>query len=387
MVVLDRKTLPPYFVVGEVPSTFYGLSPRGWMDQELFDGWFTNHFLRYAPLVRPLLLLLDGHSSHYCPDTIRLAAKEKIIIFALPPNTTHFSQLLDKGCFGPLKTHWKDECHKFMAKNPGEMVSRYSFSAVFCSSWMKAMTISNIVAGFKVSGIHPLNRDAIKLPKVKSIEKLSEESGLPFIPMLSPAQQEKTSTSDFSVEEMKKFERRYQNNYDLQHDHCYNAWLKKYHPKSLACSDSEGDVTVSFLKPNTPGSVSPDLHSDCHSFCSESLSFSGPRPSQHHFSSCPQVRVQRDAFSSSSSSSSSASQLRHVQMLSTRCGSFGSLLVTPSPVQRRATPVKSCGRVLTSLENMKLMGAKEKENQEKLRQKEERKKTFGREAESGTGKG
>ena len=105
MIVLDRKTLPHYFVVGEVPSTIYGLSPRGWIDQELFDGWFTNHFLRYAPLVRPLLLLLDGHSSHYCPDTIRLAAKEKVIIFALPPNTTHFSQPLDKGCFGPLKSH------------------------------------------------------------------------------------------------------------------------------------------------------------------------------------------------------------------------------------------------------------------------------------------
>ena len=38
MIVLDRKTLPPYFVVGEVPSTIYGLSPRGWIDQELFDG-------------------------------------------------------------------------------------------------------------------------------------------------------------------------------------------------------------------------------------------------------------------------------------------------------------------------------------------------------------
>ena len=73
------------------------MSARGWIDQDLFDGWFADHFLKHAPLARPLLLLLDGHSSHYCPDTVRLAAKERIIVFALPPNTTHLTQPLDKG--------------------------------------------------------------------------------------------------------------------------------------------------------------------------------------------------------------------------------------------------------------------------------------------------
>ena len=34
---------------------------------------------------------------HYCPDTIRSAAKEQIIVFALPPNMTHLMQPLDKG--------------------------------------------------------------------------------------------------------------------------------------------------------------------------------------------------------------------------------------------------------------------------------------------------
>ena len=30
---------------------------------------------------------MDGHSSHYCSETIRMAAEEKIILFTLPPNT------------------------------------------------------------------------------------------------------------------------------------------------------------------------------------------------------------------------------------------------------------------------------------------------------------
>ena len=65
MVNQYRKTLPPYSPNREVPGTVYGLSTKGWIDQELFDLWFTNHFLLYVLLARPLLLFLDGHSRHY----------------------------------------------------------------------------------------------------------------------------------------------------------------------------------------------------------------------------------------------------------------------------------------------------------------------------------
>ena len=58
MVIWDRKQLSPELTCGEIPGTIYGLSSNGWMDQELFDIWFNNHFLRYDPAARPLLLLL-----------------------------------------------------------------------------------------------------------------------------------------------------------------------------------------------------------------------------------------------------------------------------------------------------------------------------------------
>ena len=113
MVIWDRKQLSIELTEGEVPGTFYGLSDNGWMDQELFDGWLCSHFLRYAPPARPLLLLLDGHSSHYSPSTIRSAAKEQVIVFTLPPHTTHLSQPLDRGCFAPLKVAWRQVCHQY----------------------------------------------------------------------------------------------------------------------------------------------------------------------------------------------------------------------------------------------------------------------------------
>ena len=68
MVIFDRKCLRPEHTKGEIPGrTFYGLSDSGWIDGELFEDWFQWHFLCHVPLQQPLLLLLDGHSSHYQP--------------------------------------------------------------------------------------------------------------------------------------------------------------------------------------------------------------------------------------------------------------------------------------------------------------------------------
>ena len=91
MIVYKRKNLTPQLRAEEVDGTTYGLSPSGWMDGELFHEWFHLHFLQYAPAVRPLLLLLDGHSSHYRLEFIHEASTQEVIVFCLPPNTTHVS--------------------------------------------------------------------------------------------------------------------------------------------------------------------------------------------------------------------------------------------------------------------------------------------------------
>ena len=72
----------------EVTGTVYAMRDKGWINTPLFNKWF-EHFLRRAPPGRPLLLLLDGHTTHYELDTISKAMKEQIIILTLPP---HLSQ-------------------------------------------------------------------------------------------------------------------------------------------------------------------------------------------------------------------------------------------------------------------------------------------------------
>ena len=187
MVILDRKHLPPSFSEGEIPGTIYGLSVNGWIDQELFDLWFRDHFLKYAPATRPLLLLIDGHKSHYNPETIKLAAEKEVILFTLPPNTTHLAQPLDRSCFGPLKNSWKYACQRYIADNPGKVVTRFSFSKVFNEAWTQSMTNSNIIAGFRVSGIYPFNRNALLSDPEPT------ECKLPYLPLLTPSRKSRPS--------------------------------------------------------------------------------------------------------------------------------------------------------------------------------------------------
>ena len=82
------------WVKGEIPNTLYGISPNGWIDQELFTEWLQKLFIPNIPSTRPVLLL-DSHSSHFNPKAIRIAAEANIIIFRLPPHTTHVAQPLD----------------------------------------------------------------------------------------------------------------------------------------------------------------------------------------------------------------------------------------------------------------------------------------------------
>ena len=119
-----------------------------------------DHFFLNAVGARSLLLL-DGHSSHYQPQLIEFAKEHDIIIFCLPPHTTHESQPSDASVFKSLKQNWQELCDHYMKDNPGKVVTKYSFSGLLRQAWEKTMTPSTIMAGFRRGGVYPLNPDAI----------------------------------------------------------------------------------------------------------------------------------------------------------------------------------------------------------------------------------
>ena len=178
MVVFTGKHFNAQLSNDGVPGTLYGMSPNRWMDQELFSDWFFKHFLTHAVSERPLLLLLDGHSSHYIIDLVKAAAEKDVIIFCLPPHTTADSQPLDTSFFSPLKTYWFEICHQYLFDNPSRVITKFQFSSLFAQAWSKGMNINNIVSGFRSAGIYPFAPNIIldKFLKPKDISALSQAS-------------------------------------------------------------------------------------------------------------------------------------------------------------------------------------------------------------------
>ena len=221
----------------------------GWC--EIFTEWFLRHFLVYAPAGRPLLLLIDGHSSHFNPEFIRQAASHGVMVFCLPPNTTHVCQPLDNTCFRSLKAFWNEACGDYMGCHPGKVITIYQFSMLFASAFFKAFTPRNITASFRATGVFPPNRRAIPIPGYSQTTKdvatptakVAQRQGIQYLPFYSPAahllpqsspscSKEVSQVPSFTAAETERFQVRFEEGYDLTHDERYNLWLRAHHPNS-----------------------------------------------------------------------------------------------------------------------------------------------------------
>ena len=167
MVIFDAKNLNYAWTKNEVPGTRYGLSDNGWINTDLFEGWLAEHFIRHAVPGCPLLLLLDGHSTHYQPDVIRFARDHDVVMLCLPPHTTHEAQPLDVGVFSSLKSQWTQVCHDYFHKNSGRVITKFNFNLLFSQAWLKSLVPGNIIAGFKKCGVYPYDPNAIVVPGAK----------------------------------------------------------------------------------------------------------------------------------------------------------------------------------------------------------------------------
>ena len=158
-------------------------------------------------------------------------AAEPVVLFTLPPNTTHVSQPLDKGCFGPLKIEWKKVCHKLVKE--GQVVTHYTFSRLFSEAWMRSITVKNILSGFCVTGIYPL--DQSKLTGLGESDPTSESLELQsFNPIISrsPFARKVCKSPHFSEKEIDDFHHQYCSHDTDDMNEQYMQWKQMYCPYS-----------------------------------------------------------------------------------------------------------------------------------------------------------
>ena len=86
--------------MGVYPNAYFGKSQKGWITTEIL---LTEHFIKYAAAVCPLLLLVDGHSSHIDVNTSKFCKENRISLYCLRSHSSLTTQPLDVGFYGPLK--------------------------------------------------------------------------------------------------------------------------------------------------------------------------------------------------------------------------------------------------------------------------------------------
>lgn len=165
--------IPPFFVFagarmrdelleGSCTGAQGTVSKSGWSNSTVFFDYLQNHFVHYA---KPgsddhILLLYDGHRSHISPYLVDWAKDNNIILFVLPPHTSHILQPLDVGCFGAFSKIYSDECQKHQ-RNTGSVVGRYNVCSIACKAYTKGLSPANLQSSFRKSGIYPFNPSAI----------------------------------------------------------------------------------------------------------------------------------------------------------------------------------------------------------------------------------
>lgn len=140
----------------DIPGTYYAAAEKGFINSEIFFDYF-KRFAAHVK-VRPLILIYDGHISHLTLRVVKLAQQEKISILKLPSHTTDVMQPLDRTCFGPLKVRLNETLLKWQRANQRQP-SKSEFVDLMCSVWYEGLSSLNIISGFRVCGIFPINRE------------------------------------------------------------------------------------------------------------------------------------------------------------------------------------------------------------------------------------
>lgn len=168
---------PPRAVVDSMPPDWVlGKSDSGWMRSNIFYEYIANSFHKWIlenEIPKPVLVFVDGHKSHMTMALSEFCENHGIILYALPPNTTHILQPADVSVFKPLKTEWKITVRHWINQQKDLnncSVTKTNFCQLFAECLANVQMKSHIANGFRKCGLFPFNPNNVDYTKcVKNI--------------------------------------------------------------------------------------------------------------------------------------------------------------------------------------------------------------------------
>ena len=178
MIIYPKAYLGGTYTFAGPDDALYGKSESGYVDSELFIKWMEKIFLKFAVPERPIILFIDGHKSHVTLDVVDMARNNDVILFCLPPHTTHALQPLDVAVFKSFKNHFSKAVKALSFAKKNFVVSKRDFARVVKDPFEQAFSIHKIKSGFRKSGIFPFNRNVVDESKMlpSTLHDLSDAS-------------------------------------------------------------------------------------------------------------------------------------------------------------------------------------------------------------------
>ena len=272
--VLFPGVRPTFHFKSVDPSKYdVGNTPNGWISSEAFFGWLSNLFY---PAIKekvqfPVLVFMDGHSSHINLAVADFCRKHEIILFCFPPHASHIIQPLDISVYGPLKKQWNTSVNNFKVKF-NQMMNRASFFTVFDEAWEACRrNKQNIISGFRKAGLIPFDPNALDYSRLINEEVIAKEfnqsgSHVSAEQKLGIMRALKCFDQNLPENTMKLFEKRFEEQYDAEGDSdagklysIYKSVKLLLDEKSASSQTTESSNTVSANLNSTTNALPADL--------------------------------------------------------------------------------------------------------------------------------
>lgn len=165
MILFDLSTPPKRSLLQNIPKDWaVGTSDKGWMTTESFNSYIMNVFYKWLKknnVVFPVILYVDGNSSHLNLQLFQFCQENDIELVLLNPNSTHIYQPLDVSVFRVLKLQYKERLRIWRVDNNVIDFKKNMFPIVLKIALDNYNYENSIKNGFRCSGLYPFNEDAV----------------------------------------------------------------------------------------------------------------------------------------------------------------------------------------------------------------------------------
>jgi len=233
MVMYKFKGGVPERVLKNCPSDWgLGNSDSGWQTTETFYEYIVNvfyHWLLKNSIQFPVIIYLDGHSSHTSIPLIQFCRSNNIELIKLFPHSTHISQPLDVTFFAPFKACWAKTVNKWKIQNEISRLKKEHCAAVVKQTLEEMRDVTAMIKnGFKCTGLMPFNPNAIDYNIFNKKKKRKSQENIEQSPVINDDMElfEQSISSLNLLEEFQVSKLRHSWSGDPKFEGLFQYWLK-----------------------------------------------------------------------------------------------------------------------------------------------------------------